>query len=178
MNRAQLEHVIRAAASIADDPEVVVIGSQSILGRYPDAPPSLCVSEDVDLYPRNHPDRSELVDGAIGELSAFHETFGYYAHGVGPQTATLPRDWESRLVRVEGPGTAGAVGLCLDPHDLAISKLIAGREKDLDYLTVAVGAGLLSRETLLRLLEATTVESGRRDQALGRLDRLYASTLT
>ena len=62
MNRAQLEHVIRAAASIADDPEVVVIGSQSILGRYPDAPPSLCVSEDVDLYPRNHPDRSELVD--------------------------------------------------------------------------------------------------------------------
>jgi len=178
VNRAQLEHVIRAAASIADDPEVIVIGSQAILGRYPDAPPSLCVSEDVDLYPRNHPDRAELVDGAIGELSAFHETFGYYAHGVGPHTATLPREWESRLVRVEGPGTAGAVGLCLDPHDLAISKLIAGREKDLYYLAVAVGAGLLSRETLLRLLEATTVESGRRDLALGRLDRLYASTLT
>ena len=178
MNRAQLEHVIRAAASIADDPEVVVIGSQAILGRHPDAPASLCVSEDVDLYPRNHPDRSELVDGAIGELSAFHETFGYYAHGVGPQTATLPGDWESRLVRVEGPGTAGAVGLCLDPHDLAISKLIAGREKDLVYLAVAVGAGLLSRDTLQRLLEATTVESGRRELALGRLDGLYASTLT
>jgi hypothetical protein len=44
VNRAQLEHVIRVAASIADDPEVVVIGSQAILGRHPD-PPSLCVSE-------------------------------------------------------------------------------------------------------------------------------------
>jgi hypothetical protein len=177
VNRAQLEHVIRAAASIADDPEVVVIGSQAILGRYPDAPPSLCVSEDVDLYPRNHPDRSELVDGAIGELSAFHETFGYYAHGVGPQTATLPSGWESRLVRVEGPGTAGAVGLCLDPHDLAISKLIAGREKDLEYLGVAVSAGLLNRDTLQRLLPSTSLEPDQRGLALGRLERLYISAL-
>lgn len=174
MNRAQLEHVIRAAASIADDPEVVVLGSQAILGRHPDAPPSLCVSEDVDLYPRNHPDRSELVDGAIGELSAFHETFGYYAHGVGPQTATLPGDWESRLVRVEGPGTAGAVGLCLDPHDLAISKLIAGREKDLEYLGIAIDARLLSRDTLMRLLESTSLEPDQLGLALGRLDRLYS----
>lgn len=177
MNRAQLEHVIRAAASIADDLEVVVIGSQAILGRYPDAPPSLCVSEDVDLYPRNHPDRSELVDGAIGELSAFHETFGYYAHGVGPQTATLPAGWESRLVRVEGPGTAGAVGLCLDPHDLAISKLIAGRQKDLDYLGVAVRAGLLGRDALVRMLESTSLDADRRGLALGRLERLYTSAL-
>ena len=173
MNRAQLEHVIRAAASIADDREIVVLGSQAILGRYPDAPPALCVSEDVDLYPRNHPDRSEVVDGAIGELSAFHETFGYYAHGVGPETAILPAGWESRLVRVEGPGTAGAVGLCLDPHDLAISKLMAGREKDLEYLRVAADSGLLNRETLFRLIDATLLESERLDLARGRVSRLF-----
>jgi hypothetical protein len=69
------------------------------------------------------------------------------------------------------------VGLCLDPHDLAISKLIAGREKDLDYLAVAVGARLLSRETLQRLLEATAVESERRELAFGRIERLFASSL-
>lgn len=175
MNRAQLEHVIRAAASIADDREIVVVGSQAILGRYPDAPPSLCVSEDVDLYPRNHPERSEVVDGAIGELSAFHETFGYYAHGVGPETAVLPEGWESRLVRVESPETAAAVGLCLDPHDLAISKLIAGREKDLDYLRVAAAAGLLDRETLYRRLDVTPSEPERRDLARARIGAVFTS---
>lgn len=175
MNRAQLEHVIRAAASIADDREIVILGSQAILGRHPDAPIALCASEDVDLYPRNHPDRSEVVDGAIGELSAFHETFGYYAHGVGPETAVLPAGWESRLVRVEGPETSGAVGLCLEPHDLGISKLIAGREKDLEYLRVAVDGGLLNPDTLMRLLDVTPVGPERTELARARLSRLFTS---
>ena len=71
MNR--LEHVIRAAATISGDSEIVVVGSQAILGRYPDAPAELLVSADADVYPRHHPERSDLVDGAIGELSAFHD---------------------------------------------------------------------------------------------------------
>lgn len=32
MKRSELEHIIRAAGSIANDSEIVVIGSQSILG--------------------------------------------------------------------------------------------------------------------------------------------------
>jgi hypothetical protein len=32
MRREQLEHVLRAASQIADDPNVLVIGSQSVLG--------------------------------------------------------------------------------------------------------------------------------------------------
>lgn len=56
MNRAQLEHVIRAAATIAEDDELVIVGSQAILGEYPDAPDELLVSADVDLYPRNRPE--------------------------------------------------------------------------------------------------------------------------
>ena len=176
MNRTQLEHVIRAASSIALDREIVVVGSQAILGRHPDAPPALCVSEDVDLYPRNHPDRAELVDGAIGELSAFHDTFGYYAHGVGPETSVLPEGWEARLVRVEGPETAGAVGLCLEPHDLAVSKLIAGRDKDLAYLRIAIEAGLLDESTLLRLIEATPPDAERQTIATERARRLFRSS--
>ncbi len=43
-NRAQLEHVIRAAAAIVDDAEIVVVGSQAVLGQFPDAPPELLVS--------------------------------------------------------------------------------------------------------------------------------------
>src|SRR5262249_30761303 len=93
VNRAQLEHVIRVAAAISADSEIVVVGSQAILGRHPNAPPELCVSADVDLYPRNHPERADLVEGSIGELSPFHETYGYYAQAVGPDTAVLPGGW-------------------------------------------------------------------------------------
>jgi hypothetical protein len=81
VTRQQIEHVIRAAADIADDDELVVIGSQAILGQFPSAPADLLVSVEADLYPKNHPERADLIDGSIGEGSPFHETFGYYAHG-------------------------------------------------------------------------------------------------
>jgi hypothetical protein len=37
LNRSQLEHVIRAAIAMAEDPEIIVIGSQAILGAHPKA---------------------------------------------------------------------------------------------------------------------------------------------
>lgn len=106
MRRAELEHLIRAAATIADDDEIVVIGSQPILGQFPEAPAELCRSMEADVWPRNHPERWELVDGSIGELSPFHEAFGYHALGVGPETAVLPEGWEERSIRVQTPHTS------------------------------------------------------------------------
>ena len=69
MRRRDLEHVIRAATTIADDDELIIGGSPSILGQFPDAPEELLISNEVDVYPRNHPDRADLIDGSIGELS-------------------------------------------------------------------------------------------------------------
>ena len=63
MTRAQLEHLIRAAADIADDDELVIIGSQAVLGQYPDAPVELLASMEADVYPRNRPERADLIDG-------------------------------------------------------------------------------------------------------------------
>lgn len=160
MTRGQLEHVIRAAATIAEDTEIVVVGSQAILGSHPTAPPELCISADVDLYPRNHPERSDLVDGSIGELSPFHETFGYYAQGVGERTAVVPEGWERRLVPVPTPV---ATGLCLEPHDLVLSKYAAGREKDRDYVRLALAHGLVRAVVLLERLSTLPVEDGHRE---------------
>jgi Nucleotidyltransferase of unknown function (DUF6036) len=133
MNRTQLEHIIRAASRISDDAEIVVIGSQAIHAQDMTLPPIAYISEEADVYPRHHPERADDIDIAIGELSAFHENFGYYAPGVSPRTATLPAGWEQRLVRLSNPNTGGAAGLCLDPHDLVLSKYAAGREKDLEF---------------------------------------------
>ncbi len=161
MTREQLEHVIRAAAMIADDDEIMIIGSQSILGQFPHAPEELCVSNEVDLWPRNHPQRSDLVDGSIGELSLFHETFGYYGQGVGPTTAVLPHNWESRLIPVRTPATRGATGLCLEVHDLLISKYVASRPKDGCFVSAAIRHGLAKQRVLLERVKQTPIDTSR-----------------
>ena len=134
MKRGQLEHVIRAAAAITNHTDIVVVGSQAVLGQFPDAPPELLVSIEADVFPKDHPELSIQIDGAIGELSPFHQTFGYYAHGVDETTATLPSGWQQRLIAVRNANTGGATGWCLEVHDLAASKLVAGREKDLEFV--------------------------------------------
>src|ERR1700751_6163272 len=79
MNRSQLEHIIRAASRISGDTEIVVIGSQAIHAQTGRLPPIVFQSMEADVYPRNHPERADEIDGAIGELSEFHQTFGFYA---------------------------------------------------------------------------------------------------
>lgn len=37
MKRSELEHIIRASGEIAGDDEIVIIGSQAILGQFPNA---------------------------------------------------------------------------------------------------------------------------------------------
>jgi hypothetical protein len=68
MERRQLEHIIRAAAGITGADEFVVIGSQAILGQFPDAPAELLVSHEADLFTLRNPDDSDLIDGSIGEI--------------------------------------------------------------------------------------------------------------
>jgi hypothetical protein len=142
-----LEHVLRAASQIADDPEVLVIGSQSVLGAIPEdrLPPAATASIEVDVAFFDDPEdrKADRVDGAIGELSPFHETFGYYAQGVSVTTAVLPEGWRDRLVVVATESTAPGRGYLLDPHDCVVSKLVAGREKDYSFALALVECGLI-----------------------------------
>lgn len=151
MNIRQLEHVLRACGSIAGCREIIVIGSQALLASHPDAPEELLRSMEVDCYPFDDPTKADLIDGSIGELSPFHETFGYYAHGIGPETARLPAGWRGRVVRLENENTGGVVGLCLSPEDLAVSKLLAGREKDVEFVRQMLRARIVN-EAALRAL--------------------------
>ncbi|MDW8310235.1 MAG: DUF6036 family nucleotidyltransferase [Verrucomicrobiales bacterium] len=172
MTRQQLEHIIRAAAAIADTRDVVVIGSQAILGSFPDAPDELLVSMEADVFPKDRPADCLLIDGAMGERSIFHETFGYYAHGVDETTAVLPTGWRERLVRVENENTCGATGWCLEPHDLAVSKLVAGREKDLSFLAGLLRHRLVRPDTIRERLAHTPLDEARRKVCEARLERL------
>jgi hypothetical protein len=57
MTRAQLEHIVRAAGAITDEPVILVLGSQSILGAFPSAPAPLDVSREADVCPMHAPER-------------------------------------------------------------------------------------------------------------------------
>jgi hypothetical protein len=173
VKRSELEHVIRAAAIIAEDDEIVVVGSQAILGQFPDAPEDLLVSIEADVYPKNKPERADLIDGSIGEGSPFHQTFGYYAQGVGRETAVLPPGWESRLFTVTNPGMRGAKGLCLEIHDLVLSKLVAGREKDKSFARTAVQHGLVEAPLLRARLQETQLDERLRSAVAVRITRAF-----
>ncbi|MBN8510744.1 MAG: hypothetical protein J0L57_19295 [Burkholderiales bacterium] len=87
MTRDELEHVIRASADITGQYEFVIVGSQSILGAFPNPEAVFTASAEADIYPLRAPELADKIEGAIGEGSNFHETYGYYAQGVGPDTA-------------------------------------------------------------------------------------------
>jgi hypothetical protein len=176
VNRPQLEHIIRAAAGNADTTQIVVIGSQAILGTYPEAPDELLVSMEADVFPRDSPQDSILIDGGIGERSIFHETFGYYAHGVDETTATLPDGWRDRLVPISNENTRGATGWCLEVHDLAVSKLVAGREKDLQFVSSLFRHSLAKPELVAARLSETPLEDSNRTVTMERLCRLSSET--
>jgi uncharacterized nucleotidyltransferase DUF6036 len=175
VTRAQLEHIIRASAAISGDDEIVIVGSQSILGSVPDASGVLTRSMEADVYPRHCPERADLIEGSIGEDSMFHQTFGYFAQAVGPETSVLPDGWESRLVAIHGPNTRGATGWALDPHDLAVAKYVAGREKDHEFLASAISTGLLDRDVLLgRIARTGRLAPERRAELTARAGRDFA----
>ncbi len=138
MRRVELEHIIRAAAEVAGDRELIIVGSQAIHGQFPDAPEALLLSREADIYPKNHPERADEIDGSLGDGSYFDATFGYYAHGVGPEKAKAPAGWADRLIGVQSENTGNATGWCLEVHDLVLAKCAAGRERDWEFAKEAL----------------------------------------
>ncbi len=178
MKRDELEHVIRAAATAAGENEIVVVGSQAILGQFPDAPDALLFSQEADVYPRERPEKAIEIDGAMGDGSQFHETFGYYAHGVGPETAKAPRGWEGRLIPVRVPLVVGhdaeATGWCMEAHDLVLAKLTAGRQRDMEFAEEAVRGEIVQPQELLRRVRDLPLDDRHREHVRSLLESVIA----
>ena len=172
MKRHELEHLIRAAGAITGADEIIVIGSQAILGARPDSPETLLRSCEADLFTLRDPKDADLIDGSIGEGSPFHETFGYYAQGVWLDTATLPAGWQERLVVICNDNTRRVTARCLDPHDLAIAKLVAGREKDGEFIVEMLRHGMLDVQIVSQRIATLPLTEADQTIARERWDRL------
>lgn len=156
MKKQQVDHVLRAAGRITGEKRFVIIGSQSLHGKYPDMADKIVMSAEVDLIAMKNPQLTDLLN-EIGVDSLFHQNNGYYADPVDITTAILPKGWKGRLVNLPQGDTEGVMGLCLEPHDLAIAKYVARRDKDIAFTRELARRGLVSRDRLLTLLDQTAV---------------------
>lgn len=166
MKKQQVDHVLRAAGELTREKQFVIIGSQSLHGKYPDPADDIVRSIEVDLIAKNHPDRTEWLN-LIGQDSRFHETHGYYADPADENTATLPKGWKARLINLPPGDTRGVSALCLDPHDLAIAKYVARREKDLVFTRALAARGIVQKPQLLALLAKTAIDAQWRERIRG-----------
>jgi hypothetical protein len=168
VRKADFDHVIAVAASITGEDEIVVIGSQAILGSVEEPPEEMARSIEADVYPRAAPAKAEQIDGAVGDGSQFQATYGFYAHGVGPETAKAPAGWEERLVRVEVPRRPGedgvVIALCLEVHDLVLAKCAAGRDRDWEFAEVALREEIVEFTRLLAAVDDLPLGPARRER--------------
>ena len=161
MTREELEHIIRASGDVTDQYEFVIVGSQSMLGPVPRPEDVFTVSMEADIYPMQAPELADRIDGAIGEGSQFHQTYGYYAQGVGPDTAVLPSNWTERLHRIQNRNTNDRVGYCLDVVDLFLAKAAAGREKDREFCMALFEHDYVTPAQVLELVPLMSLDTAR-----------------
>lgn len=168
MNREQLAHLLRAVANATGERDILVIGSQSILGSLDvdDLPAITTVSVEADLGSLDTEGEAIAteIDGVVGELSLFHQTFGYYGQGIDHTTAVLPHGWRDRLVQFTRDDTAPARGWCLEPHDLVIAKLVRGDPKDYDFADALIRIDAVRPPMLTERLATTNITEAVRDR--------------
>ena len=126
------------------------------------------MTREVDLYPALHPERADLIDGAIGAMSSFDETFGYHADGVGPETAAMPSDW-IRRASLHDIGEVTAI--CPAIHDRAASTAVAGRDKDADFVRTLLKERMIDIDTLLGRIVSLDAALHPVDSRVGRARR-------
>lgn len=169
VKRSALEHIVRAAAAATGESDFVVVGSSAVVAQVRKVPVITGRSNAADIYPQHAPDKAWDIELALGSGSRFHETFGYFAVGIAPDTARLPRGWQDRAYVLRTPRTAGAKAICPDIHDLAASSTLAGRAKDREWVVAGVAAGLLDIHLVEDRLAEIDCHSSTRQAALRRL---------
>ncbi|HWG05974.1 MAG TPA: DUF6036 family nucleotidyltransferase, partial [Beijerinckiaceae bacterium] len=148
MKFGNINHVLRAASNVTGHDKFVVVGASAVIARLHGlVSVAMTATAEVDIYAfdaENAEHLSDMIDANIGQESRFHSTFGYYADGVSPETAKMPTDWMTRAVRYNPPESPAVTAILPDVNDIALAKMVAWREKDIDWLAEGAETGVLS----------------------------------
>ena len=79
-------------------------------------------------------------------------------------------------MRFESPATRGVIAWCLEPHDLWISKMVAGRPKDLEFCQAVLERGMVEPKELAGRLERTDAKEPVRARIAGKISAWSTSS--
>lgn len=71
MRRRDVEQTLRAAGRVAHETEFFLIGSQAVHAYCRRPPAEVLLSQECDLYPKNHPETANLIEEALGRGSSY-----------------------------------------------------------------------------------------------------------
>lgn len=150
MNLDQFHHLCRAASALTGEREILVFGAAAATPWLADAP---WRSLELDISMPTE-ELAVLVAGALGAGSIFQATFGIEADGVTPDGFIAPPDWRKRAKRIPLMEEEGGIVVVPHPHDLLVSKLARGEEKDIAFARFVLGRMPIPAKSLRSLVEA------------------------
>lgn len=156
MDFPSLINLTREIREIEPHEELVIFGSASILASFPEETDRhgwLMLTNDADfiLNPWSE-ETAHRIDRVVGKGRPFHAQQGCYADIVRPDVFdNFPPGFHERLVNLKDFPNVFA----LEPHDMAVAKLFAGRPKDIELLAVLLSNGKLDVNVLQQRLSAT-----------------------
>ena len=137
MRKSDLFELVRQIKAIAPEETPIIVGSQAVHAVTPILPEIVQQSIECDfLFTSGKTETRVEVNKKLGVFSLYQLEHGFYADALGLATVVLPTGWRERLQPLEDEN-GNVVAFCAEIHDVAVSKLIAGREKDFLFLNEA-----------------------------------------
>jgi hypothetical protein len=150
MKRTHLLKLIEAVRARVPLDTLLIVGSQSAHALDRADVPAVEASLEVDLLlPSGQFQHKTLIQEEFGEESAFFKDNGFFVHPIGIGIVSLPSGWEARLQPVRDD-TGRVVARAVEIHDTLAAKIMAGREKDFDFLRQLLERGSCDFDTFLR----------------------------
>lgn len=136
MRKSDLFELISAINLLAPDETPIIVGSQAIY-IVTDFPPEI-IRQSIEcdfLFIGGKTEIRTEINKKLGIFSQFQIEHGFYADALGLATVVLPTGWQERLQNLKDE-SGNTIAKTVEIHDIAVSKLIAGREKDFEFLKV------------------------------------------
>lgn len=149
MQKPQLFDLVKRVSELTKTSEPKVVGSQSIFAVTDKVPAIVSRSVEADfMLAEGGIAAIEAVNDELGITSDFFHQSGYHADGLGLATVVLAPGWQDRLQPLKDD-SGRTVARCLEPHAAAVSKLMAGRDKDFAFITALLESALITLPVLL-----------------------------
>ena len=171
MRKSDLFELISAINLLAPDETPIIVGSQAVY-IVTDFPPEI-IRQSIEcdfVFTGGKTGIRTKINKKLGVFSQFQIEHGFYADALGLATVVLPTGWQERLQNLKDE-SGKTIAKTAEIHDIAVSKLIAGREKDFVFLKELFLREYISIETFFERAKLTK-EMPQSEVLLPRLEKL------